>query len=138
MEKKNPLLAGLLNMVVPGSAYWYVDQDRGRFLKTLIVGGAALAALIVMGNVIQHTTGFPLPQGLCMGILLLFVLVPLFRNGQRAALHRNFVLDNAVMYNARQRGTDEAQLAKNQDLRDRGYISEQEYGSRRDSITSKK
>jgi hypothetical protein len=138
MDKKNPLLAGLFNMLVPGSGYWYVDQDRGHFIKTLIVGTAAIAALIVIGSVLQNTTGFPLPQGLCIGILLLFVLVPLFRNGQTAAHHHNFVLDNAVFYNARQRGNTAAQLAKNQDLRDKGYISEQEYDSRKDGITSKK
>ena len=138
MEKKNPLLAGLFNMLVPGSGYWYVDQDRERFIKTLIVGIAAIAALIVLGNIIQNTTGFPLPQGLCIGILLLMGLVPLFRNGQKAAIHHNFVLDNAVLYTARQRGNDEAPLARNQDLRDKGLISEQEYDSHKDSITSKK
>ena len=138
MEKKNPLLAGLFNMLVPGSGFWYVDRDRGRFIKTLIVGGAAIAALIVVGSIFQNTTGFPLPPGLCTGILLLFALVPLFRSGQRAAFHHNFVLDNAAMYTTRQHGTGEAQLARNQSLRDKGYISEQEYDSRKDSITSKK
>lgn len=138
MEKKNPLLAGLFNMLLPGSGYWYVDQDRGRFIKTLVVGFAVIAAMIVVGNIIESTTGFPLPQGLCIGILLLIVLVPLFRNGQKAAFHHNFVLDNAAMYTARQHGTGEAQLARNQSLRDKGYISEQEYDSRKESITSKK
>jgi len=138
MEKKNPLLAGLLNVLVPGSGYWYVEQDRARFIKTLIIGGAAIAALIVLGSIFQNTTGFPLPRGLCIGILLLIVLVPLFQKGQRAANHHNFVLDNAAMYTTRQRGTSEAQLAENQRLRDKGYISEQEYDSRKDSITSKK
>jgi hypothetical protein len=138
MEKKNPLLAGLLNMLVPGLGYWYVDQDRGRFIKTLIVGIAAITALIVLGNFLQATTGFPLPQGVCTGILLLMVLVPLFRNGQKAALHHNFVTDNAGLYTARQHGTDEAQLARNENLREKGYISEQEYDSRKDSIASKK
>ena len=138
MEKKNPLLAGLFNVLVPGSGYWYVEQDRARFIKTLIIGGAAIAALIVLGSIFQNTTGFPLPRGLCIGILLLIVLVPLFQKGQRAANHHNFVLDNAAMYTTRQRGTSEAQLAENQRLRDKGYISEQEYDSRKDSITSKK
>ena len=138
MEKKNPLLAGLFNMLVPGAGYWYVDKDRDRFIKTLIIGIAAIAALIVLGTIFQNTTGFPLPQGLCIGILLLIVLVPLFQKGQRAAHHHNFVLDNAAMYTTRQHGTDKAQLARNQDLRDKGYISEQEYDSRKDSITSKK
>jgi hypothetical protein len=137
MEKKNPLLAGLLNILVPGSGYWYVNRDRARFIKTLILGIAVILALIVVGNIFQSTTGFPLPQGICIGLLLLIVLVPLFQKGQRAAIHHNFVLDNAGMYNARQRGTDEAQLARNQNLRDKGLISEQEYDSRKDGIASK-
>ncbi len=29
MDKKNSLLAGLFNMLLPGSAYWWVDKDRG-------------------------------------------------------------------------------------------------------------
>lgn len=138
MDKKNPLLAGLFNMLVPGSGYWYVDQDRGRFIKTLIIGLAAATALIVLGILIQNTTGFPLPQGVCVGILLLFVLVPLFQKGQQAAIHHNFVQDSAGLYNARQPGNDEAQLERNQDLRKKGLISEQEYDSRKDGITSKK
>jgi len=115
-----------------------VDQDRGRFIKTLLIGIAAAATLIVLGIFIQNTTGFPLPQGVCVGILLLFVLVPLFRKGQQAAIHHNFVQDSAGIYNARQRGNDEAQLERNQDLRNKGLISEQEYDSRKDGITSKK
>src|ERR1041384_6681118 len=83
MQKKNPLLAGLLNMLVPGLGYWHVDGDRGRFVKTMIVGIAAIAALVVAGTILQKTTGFPLPQGLCAGMLLLIVLVPLFLNGQK-------------------------------------------------------
>ena len=138
MEKKNPLLAGLFNMLVPGSGFWYVSQDRGRFIKTLLTGTAAIAAVIIVGTIMQSTTGFPLPQGLCTGILLLFVLVPLFLNGQKAANHHNFVIDNASYYTARQQGSDDAQLARNQHLRDKGLISAQEYDSRRDSITAKK
>lgn len=138
MEKKNPFLAGLFNMLVPGSGYWYVEQDRWRFIKTLITGIIAIAAMIVVGTILQNTTGFPLPQGLCVGILLLIVFVPLFLAGQKVAIHHNFVIDNAGMYNTRQRGNKEAQLAKNQDLRDKGLISVQEYDSRKDNITSKK
>jgi hypothetical protein len=112
----------MFNVLVPGSGYWYVDQDRGHFIKTQVVGSTAIAALIVLGNIFQSTAGFPLPQGVCIGILLLIVLVPLFRNGQKAAFHHNFVLDNAAMYTTRQRGTGEAKLARNQSLRDKGYI----------------
>jgi len=138
MEKKNPLLAGLLNMLVPGSGYWYVDEDRGHFIKTLLIGIAAIVAMVVVGTTLQKTTGFPLPQGTCVGMLLLIVLVPLFLNGQKAASHHNFVIDNASLYTGRQHGTGEAQLARNQHLRDKGMISEQEYDSRKDNLTSKK
>lgn len=138
MDKKNPLIAGLLNMLIPGLGYWYVDRDRGRFIKTLIIGVVAIVLMIVLGTIFQNTTGFPLPNGVCVGLLILIVLVPLFLNGQKAAVHHNFVIDNASQYTARQTGNEEAQLARNQNLRDRGYISEQEYDSRKDSITSKK
>ena len=70
-------------------------------------------------------------------LLSAVVLVPLFLNGQKAAIHHNFVMDNASLYTARQHGTDEAQLARNQHLRDKGLISEQEYDSRKDNINSK-
>lgn len=138
MVKKNPLLAGLFNMLVPGSGYWYVNKDRGRFIKTLLVGIAAIAVMIVLGIIFQNTTGFPLPKGVCTGILLLIVLVPLFLNGQKAAIQHNFIIDNANLYTAKQQGNDEIQLARNQNLRDKGYISKQEYDSRKDSIGSKK
>ncbi|HEX2998586.1 MAG TPA: SHOCT domain-containing protein [Anaerolineales bacterium] len=137
MEKKNPLLAGLLNMLVPGSGYWYVNQDGGRFIRTLIFGIAAVATLIILGNIIQNTAGFPLPQGLCVGILLLIVLVPLFLKGQKVANHHNLVLNNTTQYTERQHGNNEAQLAKNEDLRNKGLISKQEYDRRKDNITSK-
>jgi len=71
MDKKNPILAGLFNTLIPGSGNCYVDHDRGRFLKTLIIGIAAVAAMIVLGTLIQSTTGFPLPRGVCVGVLLL-------------------------------------------------------------------
>lgn len=138
MEKKNPLLAGLLNTVVPGSGYWYVNRDGRRFIKTLIIGIAAIVILIILGNIIQHTTGFPLPQGLCIGALLLIALVPLFVKGQKAAMHHNLMLNNATLYTERQHGNDEAQFAKNEGMRNKGLISKQEYDSRKDNIASKK
>jgi uncharacterized membrane protein len=137
MEKKNPLIAGLLNMLVPGSSYWYVDSDRGRFIKTLIVGIIAITVMLLLGNTIQHGSKYPLPQGVCPGILVLIVLVPSFLNGQKTANRHNMVMDSATQYNARQHGSNEAQIAKNQNMRDKGLISEQEYESRKDDISSK-
>lgn len=138
MKKKNPWLAGLFNMLVPGSGFWYVDKDRGRFIRALMIGIAAIVVMIVIGNILQRATRFPLPQGLCPGILLLLVLAPLFRGGHKTAVQHNFVLDNAARYTARQSGSDEVQLARNQQMRDKGLISEQEFDSRKDSIHQKK
>jgi len=138
MEKKNPLIAGLLNMLVPGLSHLYVDSDRGRFIKTLLIGIITITVMVLVGITIQNSNKYPLPQGLCPGILLLIVLVPLFLNGQKIAHRHNLVIDNAIRYNARQSGSDESQMAKNQDMRDKGMISEQEYESRKDGISSKK
>lgn len=137
MEEKNPFLAGLFNMLVPGSAYWYVDKDRARFLRALMIGITAFVAMIVLGSILQRAGGFPLPQSMCPAMLLLVILIPLFLSGQKVAKRHNSMRDKATNFNARQLGTDEDQLAKNQDLRDKGMISKQEYDSRKDSINRK-
>lgn len=41
---------------------------------------------------------------------------PFIPQGQEAAIHHNFIRDNAVMYNDRQHGNTESQIAKNQVL----------------------
>jgi len=137
MEKKNPLIAGLLNMLVPGSTYWYVDHDFGRFIKILIGGITTIIVLMLLGNAIQHSPNYSIPQGLCPGILLLIVLVPLFLNGQKNANQHNMVMDSATRYNTKQTGSHEDQIARNQNMRDKGLISEQEYESRKGNISSK-
>jgi len=137
MEKKNPLIAGLLNMVVPGLGHLYVLNDLRRFIMTLIGGIAAIVVLVLIGNVIQNSTDVSLPQGVCSGILVLVVLVPLFLNGQKIATQHNRRMDNAARYDSKQHGSAKDQLAKNQDMRDKHMISEQEYESRRDDISSK-
>ena len=138
MENKNPLIAGLLNMVVPGLGYLYVNNETRRFVKTLIGGIAAIVVLVLIGNVIQNSTSISLPQGVCPGALLLVVIVPLFLNGQKLASQHNKKTVNAARYDATQRGTSEARLARNQEMRDKRMISEEEYESRKAGITSKK
>jgi uncharacterized membrane protein len=135
--KKNPLVAGLLNMLVPGISYLYVNGDRGRFIKTLIGGITAIVVLVLIGNNIQHGLDFSFPQGLCPGILVLIVLVPLFLSGQKIANQHNMMMDNATQYDSKQTGSAKTQLAKNQELRDKRMISKQEYQSRKDDISSK-
>jgi hypothetical protein len=138
---KNPLIAGLVNMLVPGSGYLYVDNDRARFLKTFIGGILLIAVMLALGNAIQNIRGYSLPQGLCIGILLLLVFVPLFVMGQKTAHVHNTGLDEATHYNAQRQttqGTDDAQLGKIQKMRDEGLISEQEYQTKKGRLSSRK
>ena len=99
MEKKNPMLAGLLNMFVPGSVYWFVEKDHNRFIKTLLGGIVVLFAVLQLGNAIQRIRNYSLPQGVCTGILILLVLVPLFLIGQKTAHLHNQRLENTARYN---------------------------------------
>ena len=105
-----------------------------RYVFHIQSDAAILTTMVAVGILLQNTTGFPLPPGICMGILLLLVLVPLFLRGQKAAVQHNFVIDNANLYTARQSGSQAAQRERNQEMRDKGLISEQEYQSRNDSL----
>jgi len=140
-EKKNPLLAGLFNMLVPGSGYLYVENDRNRFIKTLVGGVALIVVMVTLGNAIQNTRGFSLPQGLCTGILLLILFVPLFLIGQKTANSHNKMLDNTAHYDLHRpasQGSNEAKLDKLQKMRDEGLVSEKVYQKKKDEISSNK
>ena len=137
-EKKNPIVAGVLNMLIPGAGYLYVDNDRNRFIKTLVGGGLLITVMIALSNAIQHIRGYSLPQGLCTGSLLLIVLVPLFLIGQKTAHLRNNMIDDTAQYNTRRTtslGSDDARLAKVQKMRDEGLISEQEYQKKKKGLS---
>jgi len=138
MENKYPLIAGLLNVVVPGLGYLYVNNDIRRFIKTLVGGIAAIVVLVLIGNAMQQSIEVSFRQGVCAGILLLIVLVPLFLSGQKIALQHNKMKDNATRYDSTQLGNAESRLARNQEMRDKRMISEQEYESRREGISLKK
>lgn len=138
-EKKNPIVAGLLNMLIPGSGYLYVEGDRGRFIKIFIGGALLIAAMVGLSVAIQHVRGYSLPQGLCTGALLLVVWVPLFLAGQKAAHLHNSMMDDTAQYNTRRtasQGSDDAKLGKIQKMRGEGLISEQEYQKKKDDLSN--
>ena len=33
-EKKSPIIAGVINMLIPGGGHFYVNNDRNKFVKT--------------------------------------------------------------------------------------------------------
>jgi hypothetical protein len=138
---KNPLLAGLLNMLVPGSIHIYVGKKWLKFLLTFIGMGVVLAIAVWLGSSLQSSRSFGLPQGVCPGALALIVLVPLFLNGLKAAKEHNKILDDEVLYHSREpvsQDEDNEQLEKIQKMRDEGLISEQQYDSRKNKVVSKK
>lgn len=137
-EMKHPIIAGMLNMLVPGTGYLYVENDRSRFVKTFIGGVLLITVMAFLGTAIQNIRGYPLPQGLCLGGLLLVILVPLFLAGRKTAYLHNNMINDAEHYNVRRAsttGNNDARLEKIQKMRDEGLISEQEYQQRKRDLS---
>lgn len=129
-ENRNPFIAGLLNMVIPGYAYLYVENDRTRFIKTLIPGIFVFVGLLVLSSAVQNTRNYSLPQGLCTGVLLLLFFGTMFVVGQKTAQSHNNGVAKTTLYNSRRQaahGSHEAQMDKLKTMRDDGLISDQEY-----------
>lgn len=140
-NRKNPLLVGLLNMLVPGSHHIYLRKEWRKFILTFIGMELVLAIAVWVGASLQGARFFSLPQGLCPGALALIVLIPLFMNGLNAAKEHNKILDDEVLYQSREpvsQEADDEQLKKIQGLRDAGLISEQQYDDRKSKVDSKK
>jgi hypothetical protein len=136
-SKKNPLIAGLLNMLVPGSIHIYIRREWRKFILTFIGIELALAIAIWLGISLQSGRSFSLPQGVCPGVLALFVLVPLFISGQRSATEHNKILGDEDLYQSRKptsQDDENEQLRKIQKMRDEGLISKQQYEARKSKV----
>jgi uncharacterized SAM-binding protein YcdF (DUF218 family) len=139
-ENKNPLLAGLINVLIPGSSHLYINMDWGRFIRTFLTGVGILVAAIVGGNLIQNTKGYPLPQGICTGAALTVVVIVLFMGGLRTARERNSERNDADLYNAKRivsHESDEIKHRKIQTMRDEGLISKQQYDDKNADVDAK-
>jgi len=137
-ESKHPIIAGMLNMLLPGAGYLYVENDRRRFFRTLIGWALLITVMFFLGNAIQNIRGYFLPQGLCIGSLLLAVLVPLFLAGQKTAHLHNNMINDAAHYDVRRariQGDNNARLEKIRKMRDEGLISEQEYERKKKDLS---
>jgi hypothetical protein len=137
-KNKNPLLAGLINVLIPGASQLYINQDWGRFIRALILNLLVLAAAFVAGNIIQQGRGYKsLPQGICTGIFLMIIIAALFASGYRTARLRNNETNAAAFYNSKRHVShekDEAQLTDIQKMRNEGLISSQEYDEKNAKI----
>lgn len=137
-EKKNPIIIGVMNMLIPGAGHFYLNNDRNRFVKTLTGSVLLITAMVFLSNAIQNIRGYSLPQGLCLGSLLLAILVPLVLSGQKSAHLHNNMVENTAQYNARRatlQGRDDGKLGKIQKMRDEGLISEQEYQRKKKDLS---
>ena len=140
-DKKNPMLAGLFNMLAPGSIHMYLGKEWRKFILTFIGTELALAIAIWLGISLQRLSFFNIPTGLCPGALALIVLVPLFRNGLNAATEHNKSLDDADLYQSRKpvsQDGNEEKMEKLQKMRDEGLISEQQFSAKKNQVDSKK
>ncbi|MBN1305244.1 MAG: hypothetical protein JXA13_12480 [Anaerolineales bacterium] len=140
-NKKYPFIAGLINMLLPGSIHIYIQKKWGRFLIIFIGLEIVLALLIGLGVSLQRTPSFNLPQGLCPGALTLIVLVPLFINGMNKTREYNKELKKEGFYQSQMpisQDNSEEQLQKIQKLRDTGLISAQQYENKKRNLSNKK
>jgi len=141
MNRRNPLLAGLLNMLIPGSSHIYVGNDRRKFILSFIGGALMIFLAFMVGNNIQKMSVYTLPQGVCMGILILLVLGYLFNNGMKKASRRNGEIDSAAYYQSMRTDTSSddrvTALADLQKQRDEGLISIERYEAKKAEIESK-
>jgi hypothetical protein len=140
-KNKNPLLAGLINVLIPGSSHLYVNKDWGRFLRAFFVGVGAYVVVILLGNLVEHTRGYPLPQGILMSGLVMVVAVILFLSGHKAARERDNEINDAAFYNSKRivfYESDQMKRTKIQRMRDEGLISDQEYDEKNAQVASNK
>jgi hypothetical protein len=139
-KNKNPLFSGLMNVALPGSSQLYVNKDWISFLGSFLVGIVAYFAVLWLGNLIQDSRMFTLPNGSCTGPLLLIVIAALFWSGQKTAKDRNNESKSSVFYNSKRamsHESDEKQYAHIQSLRDDGLISEEEFDEKNAKVKAK-
>lgn len=142
MEHKaaNPLLAGLFNMLIPGSSHIYINRNWSKFALPFIVGTVLLIASVLIGSGIEGSKNYPLVQGLCPTALVLVVMTVLFISGRNAAKEHNHSVDTYSAYKLRMaltpKATREAQLLKNQQMRTGGLISDKEFNDNKDNINA--
>ena len=142
MKRRNPLLAGLFNVLIPGSSQLYVRNNWLRFGLFFVVYSLVIFIAALVGNNIQNVREYTLPQGVCTGTLLLGVFAFLFYSGMKMASDRNSDTDSAAHYESMRtqvsRDDPVARLAKLQRQRDEGLISSEQQEVKKAEIESKK
>jgi hypothetical protein len=142
MKRRNPLLAGLFNVLIPGSSHLYVTNNWPRFILFFVVNSFVILTAVLVGNNIQMIQQYTLPQGVCTGSLLLIVLGYMFYTGMQMANARNNQTDSAAHYQSlrpKNAPKDDpiSRLAQLQRQRDEGLISSEQQEAKKAEIESK-
>ena len=142
MKRRNPILAGFFNALIPGSSQLYVRNNWPRFILFIVVYSLVIFGAVMLGNNIQDVREYTLPQGLCTSTLLLGIFAFLFYSGMKMASERNSQTDSAAHYESMRTHVSKddpiARLAKLQRQRDEGLISSEQQEAKRVEIESKK
>ena len=142
MKRRNPLLAGFFNVLIPGSSHLYVGNNWLRFVLFFVVNSLVIFIAILLGNNIQNVREYTLPQGLCTGTLLFGIFAFLFYSGMKMASERNSGTDSAAHYRSMRTHISKddpvTRLANLQRQRDEGLISSEQQEARKEEIESKK
>jgi hypothetical protein len=142
MKKRNPIITGLLNALIPGSGHVYVNKAWGRFVPIFIGYCILIYVAYLLGNAIQNLRNSPLPAGLMPGLLILAVLASLFFSGMKISNIRNDETKEAAYYESRRtnlpQDNESTKLKKLSKQREDGLISNEQYDSKKADIESKK
>jgi hypothetical protein len=142
MKRRNPILTGLLNTLIPGFGHVYVNNAWGKFVPIFIGNIILIFVAYLLGNTIQNMRNSSLPTGLCPGGLILAVLAFLFFSGMKLSSNRNDETDEAAFYQSKRTlSPKESVSSKLQNIlkqRNEGLISSEQYDSKKADIESKK
>ena len=137
-NKKNPLLAGVYNVLLPGSAHIYVRKERKPFIVTFIIAIVALSLAIWIGIQIQNVQSFQMIQGICPGSFVLIILAIFFKQGLDIATENNTRLVSQEQYQkSRYHASKDEKIEKIEQLKDNGLISDEQYNIRKEQIFQK-
>lgn len=136
MVKKNPLIAGFLNVLIPGLGHLYLGHWPGCILWFFLYIAAG-GVLIFLANYAEKSghfqSGLPI---IIAGILYAFLL---FSDGITFANRHNKKAALAAPDTSKTDGPEDTQtkLKKLQEMFNAGLITQQEYESKKADILSK-
>ena len=143
MRRKNPWIAGLLNVLIPGLG-WLYTHGLLRFIVHLILNGVIGVAFLLVANlllapilgmdVLEGTNASPQSiQSTAIGIMGLLYVLMLFSEGYGSARSRNRKLAASAgeAQKLQEQESLEAKLRRLQELASAGLITQEDYEAKK-------